>query len=145
MRVTKTGSFETAHMLSHYEGKCHNLHGHSYHYEVSVTDDMKKHPDGMVVDFTDLKHIMEKFDHSVVFAAPNRRDPAETGLYEWACQHGVQYFELPEGRPTAETMAAYLAREIAQTFDPDQIVVRIWETDSGVAEYTLTRAPDENK
>ena len=76
IRITKHFDFESAHALYGYDGKCKNIHGHSYHIYVTVIgtpieDD--KHPkNGMVMDFGDLKvivkrEIVSKFDHAVVF------------------------------------------------------------------------------
>lgn len=64
--VTKLFSFDAAHRLEEYEGKCAHLHGHTYRLEVSV----RGIPDdrGIVLDFADLKqmvneHIISKYDH----------------------------------------------------------------------------------
>ncbi|HZH70344.1 MAG TPA: 6-carboxytetrahydropterin synthase, partial [Flavobacteriaceae bacterium] len=76
IRITKQFSFETGHALYGYDGKCRNVHGHSYKLSVTVignpiedTSDVKL---GMVIDFTDLKkivkeEIVDKFDHATVF------------------------------------------------------------------------------
>ena len=70
MRLTKMFSFEMAHCLWHYEGKCSNLHGHSYKMEVTV-EGLPSQENGMVIDFKKLKDIVnetiiDKFDHSTV-------------------------------------------------------------------------------
>ena len=36
MKVTKEVTFDSAHMLSNYSGKCQNLHGHTYKLQVTV-------------------------------------------------------------------------------------------------------------
>lgn len=75
--VTKRFSFEAAHYLPNYNGKCANLHGHSYKLEVTFSDvknfighedDNYKAEDYMVIDFTKLKKFVEeevtsKLDH----------------------------------------------------------------------------------
>ncbi len=55
--ITKVFTFDSAHHLNNYNGKCKNLHGHTYKLEVTV----KGVPDenGLVVDFHDLKDIVE--------------------------------------------------------------------------------------
>ena len=59
--ITKQFKFEAAHSLPKYEGKCKNLHGHSYVLEVSVSGPV--HTDGsqegMVMDFTDISKIVD--------------------------------------------------------------------------------------
>jgi 6-pyruvoyltetrahydropterin/6-carboxytetrahydropterin synthase len=64
--ITKVFTFDSAHHLKDYEGKCKNIHGHTYKLEVTV----KGVPDnnGLVMDFHDLNDIMEdeilsKIDH----------------------------------------------------------------------------------
>ena len=76
IRITKQFYFETGHALYGYDGKCRNVHGHSYKLSVTVigtpsadTNDVKF---GMVIDFKDLKkivkgEIVDQFDHTTVF------------------------------------------------------------------------------
>lgn len=42
MLLTKKFVFEMAHALDGYDGKCANLHGHSYHLEVTVEGDTER-------------------------------------------------------------------------------------------------------
>lgn len=41
MKVTKEITFDSAHMLSNYEGKCSNLHGHTYKLQVTLKGDVR--------------------------------------------------------------------------------------------------------
>ena len=75
IRLTKHFSFEAAHALHNYDGKCSRLHGHSYQLFVTVIGTPDSNPDspkcGMVMDFGLLKkivneEIIDKYDHSVV-------------------------------------------------------------------------------
>jgi 6-pyruvoyltetrahydropterin/6-carboxytetrahydropterin synthase len=75
VRVTKEFNFEIAHALWNYDGPCKNLHGHSYRLFVTVIgvplDDTSKPKHGMVIDFGDLKEIVneeivEPLDHAVI-------------------------------------------------------------------------------
>ena len=63
IRITKHFDFETAHALYGYDGKCKNIHGHSYHLHVTVIgipiDDDQDPKNGMVMDFGDLKVIVK--------------------------------------------------------------------------------------
>jgi 6-pyruvoyltetrahydropterin/6-carboxytetrahydropterin synthase len=60
--VTKQFRFESAHRLPHHDGKCKNLHGHSYLLEVTVSGDIQTAgaKEGMVIDFGDVSKIVEK-------------------------------------------------------------------------------------
>ena len=57
IRITKKFTFEAGHALYGYDGKCKNVHGHSYKLYVTVIgvpiadkDNVKY---GMVIDFSD--------------------------------------------------------------------------------------------
>ena len=62
IRITKAFDFEAAHALDGYDGKCKDIHGHSYHLEMTCWGRLKalKLSDcGMVVDFGDIKKIIK--------------------------------------------------------------------------------------
>ena len=40
MKITKEITFDSAHMLSNYNGKCNNLHGHTYKLQIEVEGDV---------------------------------------------------------------------------------------------------------
>jgi 6-pyruvoyltetrahydropterin/6-carboxytetrahydropterin synthase len=74
IRVTKEFNFEIAHALWNYDGPCANIHGHSYRMFVTVIgepiDDENNPKNGMVIDFGDLKKIVNQeiiipLDHSI--------------------------------------------------------------------------------
>lgn len=120
--VTKIFMFESSHHLPHYEGACHNLHGHSYKLEVTVGGEIEsgiKHPKkGMIIDFKDLKQIVnevavDKYDHSYL----------------------NDFFE----NPTAEIMVEQIAKDIIErlpTKDLYLVSCKLWETTTSYAEYT---------
>ena len=68
IRITKQFSFETGHALYGYDGKCKNVHGHSYHLFVTVIGtpiaDSNHVKFGMVIDFGDLKKFLIKILHT---------------------------------------------------------------------------------
>jgi len=75
IRVTKKFTFNMAHALYGYDGPCKNIHGHTYVLYVTLKGKVlenEKHPkNGMVIDFTDFKKIVNEqvisiFDHSLV-------------------------------------------------------------------------------
>ncbi|MCL2129090.1 MAG: 6-carboxytetrahydropterin synthase QueD [Treponema sp.] len=59
--------FAAAHFLSHYRGKCENLHGHNYRVRLWVKGD-KLDSGGMLCDFSFLKKalkaVLASLDHS---------------------------------------------------------------------------------
>ena len=62
IRITKQFNFETGHALYGYDGKCKNVHGHSYKLSVTVIGkpitDTSNVKYGIVIDFGDLKKII---------------------------------------------------------------------------------------
>jgi len=69
MIVSCKVSFEAAHYLPDYVGKCVNLHGHRWIVIVGVSGRIGK--DGMVLDFVKLKELLQKvvtdkYDHTLL-------------------------------------------------------------------------------
>jgi 6-pyruvoyltetrahydropterin/6-carboxytetrahydropterin synthase len=67
MLISKEFKFDSAHNLVNYKGKCENLHGHTYRLRVTLKGEPIE--DGMIMDFTKLKQVVEdsvidKLDHS---------------------------------------------------------------------------------
>ena len=67
MLIYKEFKFDAAHNLVHYHGKCERLHGHTY--KMRVTLDGKPDSEGMIIDFIELKRIVNenvisKLDHN---------------------------------------------------------------------------------
>lgn len=58
MILTKKFKFDSAHKLLNYNGQCENLHGHTYRLVVKVDGTPDK--DGMIIDFVELKKIVNK-------------------------------------------------------------------------------------
>lgn len=141
IRITKQFSFETGHALYGYDGKCRNLHGHSYHLHVTVIGkpimDSNHEKNGMVIDFGDLKKIVEKhivdvFDHAMVF---NKNTP-HNDLAKVLKDQGHNII-LVDYQPTSEMMVIDFA-EIIKTHIPDQIKLhslRLYETATSYAEW----------
>ncbi len=70
MTVVKRVSFDAAHYLPDYPGKCKNMHGHHWVVELGIKGAIDEET-GMVVDFTLLNtllrdKIVERFDHRLV-------------------------------------------------------------------------------
>lgn len=69
MQITKEFTFDSAHYLTEYRGKCENMHGHTYKLQVTLEGDIQKN--GLVIDFVILKrivtkHVLDKLDHKVL-------------------------------------------------------------------------------
>ena len=141
IRITKQFSFETGHALYGYDGKCRNVHGHSYKLSVCVIGEPITDKDnvkfGMVIDFGDLKkivksEIVDKFYHATVF---NKNTP-HVELAEELKNRG-HHVILVEYQPTSENMVVDFAEKI-QKHLPDHIKLhslKLQETESSFAEW----------
>ena len=141
IRITKQFSFETGHALYGYDGKCKNVHGHSYKLSVTVIgtpiSDRNNVKFGMVIDFSDLKsivreEIVDHFDHATVF---NQTTPhLELGNELKARGHHVIFVDY---QPTSENMVVDFAQKIKNRL-PDSVQLfslKLQETESSFAEW----------
>lgn len=141
IRITKEFSFETGHALYGYDGKCKNVHGHSYKLSVTVIgvpiSDKTNVKYGMVIDFSDLKkivteEIVDHFDHATVF---NQTTP-HIELANELKSRG-HHVILVDYQPTSENMVTDFANKIQKRL-PDAIrlhSLKLQETDSSYAEW----------
>jgi 6-pyruvoyltetrahydropterin/6-carboxytetrahydropterin synthase len=141
IRITKQFTFETGHALYGYDGKCKNVHGHSYKLFVTVIgtpiSDSTNVKFGMVIDFGDLKkivanEIVDKFDHATVF---NKNTPHIELAHELEKRgHSVI---LVDYHPTSEMMLIDFAEKIKNNL-PKTIQLhslKLQETGTSSAEW----------
>ena len=142
MKVTKEVTFDSAHMLSNYSGKCENLHGHTYKLQVSIDAPLqsKGNEECMVVDFNTLKKAMDdvtaSFDHAIIFSDPAYRCEAEDALYDWAEKYGMNFVVI-EGKSTSENIALRIwsmTTGVFHNIEAGNIHVKVWETPTSCAE-----------
>jgi 6-pyruvoyltetrahydropterin/6-carboxytetrahydropterin synthase len=125
MLITKTLSFDSAHMLSNYEGKCANLHGHTYRVTVSIDTELET-SSHMVMDYNEIKKVFDAVDHTIIFSGAGIRDTAEEDLLKWAVLHDMRRYVLPDDCTcTAEDMAQHFAEVIRHLFIADRCVVTV--------------------
>ena len=141
LRLTKQFGFEMAHTLPQYDGKCRNIHGHSYKLEVTVEydktieeDDHEATPkDGLVLDFHQLKQIVEKaiiepFDHSMLL-------PIDSPI---TIEGPTKLIRTPF-QPTTENLLLHFYKLLKDKF-PQQVKLyslRLAETESSYAELVI--------
>lgn len=141
IRITKQFSFETGHALYGYDGKCRNVHGHSYKLSVTVigtpVSDTSHVKLGMVIDFSDLKRIVkeeivDKFDHATVF---NKNTPHVELARELESRgHNII---LVDYQPTSEQMIIDFATKIKARLPQDIQLhsLKLQETETSYAEW----------
>jgi 6-pyruvoyltetrahydropterin/6-carboxytetrahydropterin synthase len=117
MLVSKKISFDAAHYLPHYRGKCRNMHGHHWVVEVACSGSVNE-KNGMVIDFKHLKDFLswveDKFDHKLI----------------------NEFIKIP----TAENICKYIYDEFnlwCSARDLTFEYVRVWETENSMVEFKL--------
>lgn len=139
IRVSKEFDFEMAHALDGHDGKCHNIHGHTYGLRVTFSGEPIDAPetpkDGMVIDFTDLKRIVKTnvvdvFDHALVL----RDNSRFLGI---VTSENNPRLMLVTYQPTAEKLLEHMVAIITENL-PEHIHLHsalLRETNSSYAEW----------
>lgn len=141
IRITKIFSFETAHVLYGYDGKCKNVHGHSYKLFVTLKgkpiDNINHDKNGMVMDFGDLKTIVNEkivkiWDHAVMLNANTPHKDLGKRLEEQG--HKVIYCDY---QPTCENMLYDIAKKIKNQLPEDVKLayLKLHETENSYGEW----------
>ncbi len=133
-------SFDSAHFLSGYEGKCANIHGHRWRIVAEVSGEKLASEGqlrGMVIDFGDLKRDVKKMvddhDHALIIERGTMREITLNCLKE----DGFNIIEIPF-RPTAEEFSRYFY-EILEDKGYQVKRVTVYETPTNCATYERGR------
>ncbi len=111
MKIAKEFTFDSAHFLKDYHGKCERMHGHTYRMRVTIEGPIQ--PNGLVMDYVEIKRIVnekviDKLDHN------NINDTLEHSSSENIC---------------------IWAWEQLKTDLPLLVEIRLWETPTSFAIY----------
>ncbi|QED48071.1 6-carboxytetrahydropterin synthase QueD [Cytobacillus dafuensis] len=119
--VSKEFTFDAAHHLHCYEGKCKNLHGHTYNVVFGISGYVDEI--GLVIDFGNIKEIWKK-------------------EIEIHLDHRYLNETLPKMNTTAENMVVWIYEKMSDAFnnrsekynDARIEFVRLFETPTSYAE-----------
>ncbi len=116
--VSKEFTFDAAHHLHCYEGKCKNLHGHTYKVVFGISGFVDEI--GIVIDFGDIKQIWKE-------------------KIEIHLDHRYLNETLPKMNTTAENMVVWMFEKMEEALQdlPNQCrveFVRLFETPTSYAE-----------
>ncbi len=135
MKIAKEYNWEMGHRLPFHEGKCKNLHGHSYKCMVEICGE----PDanGMVLDYYDMKTIIQpvidELDHSFMVYSQDKE------VLEFLNQINSKKVVV-DFQSTAENICLYLLGKIKETSLPKNIKsvkVKVLETENTYAEEEI--------
>jgi len=135
--LVSENSFDAAHFLHGYNGKCSNIHGHRWRVVVEIFSDKlsdDKQTRGMVVDFDtlkeDIKQEVDYFDHSLIIEAGTLKEKT----YEALKEEGIRLVEL-DFRITAENFSKYFYDRFEEKgYNVKQ--VSVYETPNNCATYS---------
>lgn len=140
IRVTKQFKFEMAHALWNYDGPCKNIHGHSYQLYVTVKgspiNDSNNPKNGMVVDFGDLKRIVESniikmADHALFLSRDSQHQQFVT------MPEMFDRLRIVDFQPTCENLVIYFADILKNKLPTNMILycLKLTETATSYAEW----------
>ncbi len=137
LTVSKSCTFDAAHLLAGHSGQCKNLHGHTYRVTVEVGSSPKTpgSPADMVIDFKDLKALMREritdvFDHAFMY---DESGAAESEVAAVLKKHGCKIVPLAF-RTTSENLARHFFKLLAADIPVSSVTV--CETSDNAATYT---------
>lgn len=133
-------SFDAAHFLTDYHGKCENLHGHRWRVVAYIEQEQLQETGSykdMVVDFgvfkSALRDLTEELDHSFVVEEGSLMDETVACLEK----EGFTLSVLPF-RTTAENLARYFFGRLEERGLPVS-QVEVYETPNNCAMYRRDR------
>lgn len=132
-----SASFDSAHFLKGYNGKCANIHGHHWVIKVKISGENVQ-PEGekrgMLIDFGDLKKavrsLADEYDHALLYEQGTLLEKTLEALLE----EGFMLIELPY-RPTAENFAKAFFDTLKEKGLP-VYTVTVYETPDNCAAYS---------
>lgn len=126
--VSKQFTFDSAHHLHCYEGKCQSLHGHTYTLQVVMKG--KTDERGITIDFSDMKRIVKARVIDLL-------------------DHRYLNEVLPPMNTTAENMVVWIYEQLAGALHEEGLYpsvrmeeVRLWETPTSYAAVTAAMMGD---
>ena len=130
-------SFDAAHFLFGYQGKCKNIHGHCWRVVATIeAEALQEHgPErGMLTDFgnlkRDLKTLCDRFDHSLILEEGSLKEATLQALMEEDF-----HLEFLPFRTTAENFSKYFFDALSEKGYPVS-EIRVYETPTNCACYT---------
>ena len=135
-RLKSEASFDSAHFLAGYEGKCRNLHGHRWRIIAQIRSmELEKAGQlrGMMLDFGDFRRVLgelaDEYDHALIIETDSLKERTKEALLD----ENFRLIEMPF-RPTAENFARlFFDRLQEQGFDVYE--VEVYETPNNCAVY----------
>ena len=130
MKLKTEFSFDSAHRLVGYKGKCSNIHGHMWKVEIEVEGE-KLDEIGMLWDFTNRKKLLNHFDHKIILKVCKENQEL---VYYITKVCGSESLCMMHDNPTAENLAKWILGFLKLEFKELNFKVKVWESPKSYAE-----------
>lgn len=142
--ITRRLEFDAGHRIPNHTSVCRNLHGHRYALELTLEGEVIDAPGqsdhGMLMDFSDVKHIatthlVDQWDHAFLVY---REDRVVIDFLQTLPEHKTVILDAV---PTAENMARIAYETLAPRIEDRYgthlrlVRVRLYETPNNWADY----------
>lgn len=157
MLIEKNIEIDTGHMVPNHNGKCAAYHGHRYKIGVGVDDKViaiqGDSSEGMVIDFSKLKEVMMNeidalLDHTSIHYDKNDDMELLSQLSDRQVNRGKKPFVFVPFIPTAENIAKFIFEIMMKALEDVNIkisYIKVWETPTSLATYSIEDYKQENK
>lgn len=144
LQVTKQFSFDAAHFLTKYHGKCERLHGHTYKLEITLEGPVQEN--GMVLDFSLLKRIVQKqvlskLDHHLINDILENPSAENMAVWIWNQLADLQTLLQEEilDKNLPESLKAFVESTENMNIEGNEFVklkrIQLWETPTSYVVY----------
>lgn len=135
--IETQASFDSAHFLAGYQGKCGNIHGHRWTVKViakgEALEENRAQTRGMLMDFSQLKAALQEMGNAMDHVLILERGTMAEDTLGCLKRDGFRMVEV-DFRPTAENLARWFYdRLMEQGFSLQSVVV--YETPNNCAAY----------
>lgn len=147
-QISRWFRWESAHRLvSGYQGKCSDLHGHSWRglVQVSLRPAATLSDSGFVLDFARLKGVQQwiddHWDHATIV------DSRDEPLVRFLREQGQKHYVLEGRPPSSECLCEELLGVASRLLDDDRCYVsevRVRETEANEARLTRSLGGDSS-
>jgi 6-pyruvoyltetrahydropterin/6-carboxytetrahydropterin synthase len=137
MKIAKEFHWEMGHRLPFHSGGCQNIHGHSYRMRVELEGSLDDN--GMVLDYFDMKEIVEpivaRIDHSFLC------DERDAEMLAFFAANPLKHVVVPF-RTTAENITSWMLQQIGASLasygNLRRLTIRLQETERVYAEMSAS-------
>lgn len=106
-------------------GKCHNLHGHTYHIK-----NLEIQTEG-IIDFTKIKKTIDEFDHCILTTTEDKNKLQK--ILEFMVKENIDIFNLkfiaiPKPMVTVEYLGQYIKEQLKSIVGVIDVTFELYET-----------------